>query len=272
MSDPSVDDRSNLDGLPRHEFYNKVKDISSRSFQQYAKDIGAEYYFTDQDYFPESSVKHYLKFFYNIAGLWMDPFFDSYENVLYVDTDIVCNTKENIFDQHTGEISGVLESDIKDDRGKYPYAAWDIKQSSFQTLVSAYEANEVSIEDAMVLPPNNPSRVLCYNTGVLVWSKDARVKAREKWDHWERWFNNGIELKLPAWANNDQFYISAQCVKHDMDMNFLDQTWNDSPHYANPEQLLESNFLHYSGGELKKQMLRRYEQGWFPTIKPEDKT
>ena len=269
LENPESDNRGQLGGMPRSLFYSQMKDVSTKSFSNYAEAIGAEYLFSDQPYF-DDRVDTYLWMLYDIARLWVDPYFDKYDDILYVDTDIIVNTQENIFDYHEGDLSGVLESDIVDDSGKQRYNPWDSNDVKYTNIALTYLKSNVPLAECHVLPPNLPSKVLCYNTGVMVWSKEGRQKAREKFDGWVGWYNNGVELGNPSWLNNDQFYISAQSIKHDLDLNFLDQKWNDSPHYGDRNTLLKSNFLHFSGGNGKEKMMKYFDEGWFPMLKPGD--
>ena len=65
---------------------------------------------------------------------------------------------------------------------------------------------------------------------------------------------------------NDQPYISAQLMKHDFDIETIDQTWNDSPHYATEEEFFQkARFCHYTGGEWKVDMVRHWNDRRYRT-------
>jgi hypothetical protein len=55
-------------------------------------------------------------------------------------------------------------------------------------------------------------------------------------------------------------------MKHDFDVETIDQTWNDSPHYASEEEFFEkAKFCHYTGGEWKVDMVRHWNEKRYKT-------
>jgi len=186
--------------------------------------------------------------------------FDQYDDVLFVDTDIVVNTKEDIFDhtQSGAEVYGVLESDFVTANGG-GYNSWDYKESTYRDFARKFEMHDCPI--VPVMPPNRPSKILIMNTGVVIWTKEARLKARKLFDKWEDWCYTGdFHMSIM----NDQPYISAQLMKHDFDVETIDQSWNDSPHYATEEKFFDiARFCHYTGGEWKVDMVRHWNDRRF---------
>lgn len=253
--DETVNSRGDINSLPRTEFYKQVANASSKSVKAYASSIGVNYKYTESPYF-KYKTKGSEGLLYEVSRLWMDSFFDDYDDVLFLDTDILISKQAgNIFEHHSNDISGVLESEIFTSKGAN-YAPWHTNENKLFSILNTYKKGGVPIHSASVYPPLNPCKILCMNTGVMVWSKSARLKARKEFMNWWDWYEIGVERNNPMWLNNDQFYISAMCVKHDMKINFLGQEWNDSPHYDSKETLLKrANFLHFTGGPWKINML-----------------
>lgn len=257
---PNVDKRGDIGTYKRSDLYLKVADISRKSFEIYADMIGADHIYSDKQV-TTTQTDDSTGILYECLRVIYDPMFDQYDNVLFLDTDIVCNTEENIFDIFEGDVMGVLESDIRTEHGG-GYAAWDDPDKSvYDSYVRKMLAHNVPVVPA--LPPENlPSKITIMNTGVVCWSKEARLKAREVFDDWYEWFTTGPQEHVSVM--NDQPFISGQLFKHDFDVQTIDQSWNDSPHYKTEERFLEkAKFCHYTGGQWKLDLIRHYEENKF---------
>ena len=259
----AVDARGGIQGWDgtRSELYKKVADISRESFQNYAKKIGAKHFYSDE----RVATKGHgcsTSLLHECARVWLDPIFDEYDNLLFADTDIVVNTDENIFDlmESGADVYGALESDFVTASGG-GYNSWDYKESTYNDFCRKFAMHDCPI--VPVMPPNRPSKIMIMNTGVVLWTKEARLRARETFMNWEDWCYSGdFHMSIM----NDQPYISAQLMKHDFDVETIDTTWNDSPHYASEEEFFEkSKFCHYTGGEWKVDMIRHWEEKKYKT-------
>ena len=197
----------------------------------------------------------------------MDPIFDEYDNLLFADTDIVVNTDENIFDlmESGADVYGVLESDFVTASGG-GYNSWDGPGDTYDNFCRKFSLHDCPI--VPVMPPNRPSKITIMNTGVVLWTKEARLRARELFLPWEEWCYTGdFHMSIM----NDQPYISAQLMKHDFDIETIDQTWNDSPHYATEEEFFQkARFCHYTGGEWKVDMVRHWNDRRYNTQREGD--
>ena len=248
-------------GQSRSKIYSECADISRKSFEIYADKIGADYLYSDQAVYTKDEYERDTTVcLFECLRLIYDPIFDEYDNVFFADTDIVVNTDESIFDIHEGDVTGILESDIRTATGG-GYNGWDYKESTYNDQVRKFEHHGIPITPAM--PPNRPSKIQIMNTGVVVWSKQARLRAREVFDDWKEWYFEGPQIHMSLM--NDQPYLSGQFVKHDFDLNLiLDQTWNDSPHYATEDEFFEkAKMCHYTGGEWKVDMINHYHENKF---------
>ncbi len=259
----AVDARGGIKGWDgtRSSLYKDVADISRTSFEEYAKKIGATHIYSDE----RVATKGHgcsTSLLHECARVWLDPMFDQYDNLLFVDTDIVVNTEENIFDvmESGAEVYGVLESDfVTADGGGYN--SWDSNEENYMNFCRKFELHDCPI--VPVMPPNRKSKLMIMNTGVVLWTKEARLRARNEFMNWEDWCYTGdFHMSIM----NDQPYISAQLMKHDFDVETIDTTWNDSPHYATEDEFFENaRFCHYTGGEWKVDMVRHWADRRFKT-------
>ena len=254
------EERGKIKDRVRSELYQECAFLSSQSFQEYADLIGADHYYSDEQVFTKD-IDDPTALLFECLRVIYDPMFDQYDKVLFADTDIVVNTQDNIFDLcDDGDVFGVLESDIITSHGG-GYNSWDIKgHSVYNDFVNKFTLHDIPIIPSM--PPSRPSKITILNTGIVVWSREARLRAREVFMDWKEWLN--AEPKFHMSIMNDQPYISGQLMKHDFDLVTLDQTWNDSPHYATEDEFFEkAKMCHYTGGEWKIDMLRHYEENKF---------
>lgn len=244
----------------REELYRRTADLSAKSFKLYANKIGAEHHYSTKAVFTEGKRGATVPLF-EVLRLIYDPLYDQYDKLLFVDSDIICNTEENIFDLcEDGEVFGVFESDIltAKDGG---YNSWDYNEAAYNKVKAKFERRDIPVV------PNRwgrrPSKITCFNTGVMVWTKEARLKARECFDDWYEYMKDGEAHNEDFWINNDQFYISCQLTKYGFDIKALEQTWNDTPTHWEDDRGYDMNFLHYTGGGNKVVMLEDFEKRKF---------
>lgn len=250
----------------REELYRKSADLSWKSFNIYAKKHGITHHATRNRVFTEGTGHDPHLYLFEVLRLVYDRIYDDFDNVLYVDSDIVCNTEKNIFDLVDGtfDFAGIYESEIVTGKGG-GYNGWDRKESNFIALKNKYERLNIPVIGTK--PPAKPSKVAIFNTGVMLWTKEARLKAREKFDDWFAFYKDGIDNKDMPWVNNDQPYISSQLAKYDFRIKLLNQTWNDTPaHYQRYSDWKDQNFLHYTGGGGKAMMIEHAKKGLFKYI------
>lgn len=268
ITSKEVDKRGGIKGWDgsRSSLYEEVAKISRESFEKYAERIDATHIYSNRRVATEghgcsTSLLH------ECARVWLDPIFDEYDNLLFADTDIVVNTDENIFDlmESGADVYGVLESDFVTASGG-GYNSWDGPGDTYDNFCRKFSLHDCPI--VPVMPPNRPSKITIMNTGVVLWTKEARLRARELFLPWEEWCYTGdFHMSIM----NDQPYISAQLMKHDFDIETIDQTWNDSPHYATEEEFFQkARFCHYTGGEWKVDMVRHWNDRRYRTQREGD--
>jgi len=248
----------------RSELYRRTADLSAKSFQIYADKIGARHHYSTKQVHTAGLTGSTVLLFECMRVVY-DPMYDDYDKVLFVDADIICNTEENIFDETNGyDVTGVFESEILTEKGG-GYNTWDYSDKTKNELITKYERNGIPIVPTK--PPYRPSCVTTFNTGVLVWTKEARLKAREVFDPWQEYMADGDKHGDPFWLNNDQPWLSGQLVKHKFNIQSIDQKWNDTPTHWSDDRGYDMNFLHYTGGGNKVVMLEDYEKNKFKYVK-----
>jgi hypothetical protein len=248
----------------RSELYRRTADLSAKSFQIYADKIGAQHHYSTKQVHTAGITGSTVLLFECMRVVY-DPMYDDYDKVLFVDADIICNTEENIFDETNGhDVTGVFESEIRTEKSG-GYNTWDYSDKIKNELITKYERNGIPIVPTK--PPYRPSCVMTFNTGVLVWTKEARLRARELFDPWQDYMEDGDKHGDPFWLNNDQPWLSGQLIKHGFNIQSIDQTWNDTPTHWPDDRGYDMNFLHYTGGGNKVVMLEDYENNKFKYLK-----
>lgn len=257
-----VNNRGNVGDKNRIELYKEIANVSRMSFEKYAEYHGFEYEFCEEPYITKESDDHNALFFECLRVIY-DESYDQYDKILFLDCDVVCNSYEDIFSVSEAEVYGVYESDIVTE-SKGGYNVWDFHKKDFLEHAEKWEAHGCPIVP-VISKTNRPSRIAILNTGVIVWTRQARIKARECFDDWREWLYGEPKKSLPVML--DQPWINAQLMKYDFDVEGIGQTWNDTPtHYKNPENKFRSNFLHYTGGNGKTLMLEDYAAGNFKIL------
>ena len=243
----------------RAELYKKTSRLSAESFRIYADKIGAHHHYSSKKVFTKG-INGKLVPFFEILRLVYDPMYDNYDKLLFADADVICNTEENIFDEIDDgvDVIGVFESEIVNENGG-AYNAWDYSEGAYKQLKEKYELNNIPL-----VPTESkyrPSLITQFNTGVLVWTKEARLKARECFDSWYDYMNTGSQ---DAYTAADQPFISGQLTKHGFNIKSIDQKWNKTP---KGDRGYDMNFLHYTGGDGKVVMLEDYKKNKFKYLK-----
>jgi len=273
--DDTVDERGDIGGRKRSEVYKEMANISRESFEMYADEIDCEYMYSDEKVFTKDKcVGDSTSLLFECLRVIYDPYFDQFDKVLYADTDIVVNTKENIFEISDAEVYGVLESDIRTD-GKGGYNAWDYNKDVYNDYIEKFNMHDCPVIPSFGIGRSFNSKITIFNTGVLVWTKEARLKARKLFDNWEPWccpirFDVNSKTHHTSICN-DQPFISAQLMKHNFDVESIEQRWNDTPtHWNDPQHWIDtgkSSFLHYTGGGGSQTMIELFHEDKFPIFR-----
>ena len=205
------------------------------AMKKYAKSIGAEYLFEENPNWLRSTFKYDFGNYSPHYGAFKpvyDESFDKYDKIMFVDTDVfpVDGLKENIFDEFTGEIGICTEPE----------------QSRIRTITRGRITHDTDERWGEMLKnmfntqvPRDRYGIIAYNTGVVLYSKEGRVKAREKFQDFKQYVDTVRRMGLDSFYTCDQPYLHAQMFIHNMDVQDMDNGWNSYVHYAkikgNPE-------------------------------------
>ena len=202
----------------------------SRSAKAYAKACGAEYMLSHERYFKHLDPRlDSLRIIY-------DPFFEQYDKILSIDLDILLKTKENIFDIKIGDIAMVHELAIFKTAGGWVQRI--MESPDFERGVIPY-GKKLFGDDWMFpkskLYPKEDYRYM--NGGVQVWSKEGRLKAREKFTSVDHYY---IHTRY-----TEQMYINLQLSQPEFDVTELDWTWNSQATRQWPVNEPKGKFQHF---------------------------
>jgi len=222
------------------EPYPLSLEYSCQFAAEYAEKNEAEYLFQEKSFLPDETEKYWKDglVYHDICRLWKDPLFDNYDYILYLDCDVIAlPNASNIFNLNPKHVAGWTERKPKNSiiTGFHPFGSdhyRDIKKSfaEFNAPLIQSKYKEVS------------TRIL--NSGVLLWSKEARLIAREKFENWKKWYDRP---EYEFWVVLDQIYLSAMFNKYELDVMELDDEWNITPSFFETGIAPEySNFLHFS--------------------------
>ena len=112
---------------PRSELYRRSANLSAKSFRIYSDKIGCDHHYSTKQVYTENFNGSTVLLFECLRVIY-DTMYDKYDKVAFIDSDIICNTEENVFDVCGDyDVSGVLESEIRTavDGG---YNAWDYNE------------------------------------------------------------------------------------------------------------------------------------------------
>jgi lipopolysaccharide biosynthesis glycosyltransferase len=170
------------------------------SAKNYANDIGVQYELSTEITInaPNQNLE--------ACRIFLDPYFDQFDKVLMLDIDTLVNTKENIFNQKIQDIGMIQDGGPGSPQG------------FIRNIISQLEAyGEITFKKSKTFP--NEKRYL--NGGVVLWSKDGRLKARKLWGGMPEIQRYRSTLKM-----NEQPYLNLMINKHNMDITELSNQWN----------------------------------------------
>lgn len=217
------------EGIPKWVF------ISSIKFREYAEKHNATHVMGLDRYVKSTSN------FFEVTRLFRDPYFDQFDNLLYVDCDVIPkNMGANIFDVPFGDVMGWPE-------WRHPELAVKVNWNN----ESAVRQRFADFGAPLVKPKSIDAPYRMINSGVMLWSKEARLKARDRFIDHEKWFHHKNALLDPKWKGSghsshclDQPYFNAMWNKFDFDVTECGPEWNRFPM---KNENFPCNFAHYVG-------------------------
>lgn len=204
-------------------------------FKQYAERHNADHFFMEDRFVNATSN------FFEVLRLYQDPIFDQYDNLLYVDVDVMPkNMDSNIFDLDVKDVAGWPE-------WGHPDVAVSVNWAANSQIKQRFE----DFGSKIVAPTTVPNSIRMINSGVMLWTRESRLKARQVFDDHEKWFHHKNALLDQKWVHTghsshclDQPFINAMWNKFDYDVMELGIEWNRFP---TKSENRPCNFAHYVG-------------------------
>lgn len=192
--------------------------------KEYAKRIGVEYVFELNPTWPkEARVQRKNLGRYNPHYGAFKPIFDlsfnDYDNILFCDTDVVpvdiCN--ENIFEEFNAEI-GICEEWMQPSlRTKHNMGG--INNANDNRWYDVIQKNY-----GFELYRDDVTRPRVFNSGVVLYSKEGREKARQCFKDFKQYCDLMSRSGLPPFYQGDQNYLNAMLPQFDWQL--MDYKWN----------------------------------------------
>ena len=194
------------------------------NMKEYAKRIGAEYIFEENPKFV-TNLGSYSPHYGAFKPVY-DEKFHEYDNVLFADTDVfaVDGLEENIFENFNAEVGICTEPDQPKLRVK---TAGNITSARDEKWAAVVESKwDIKV------PRTSEGLVTVYNSGVVLYSNNGLLKAKEKFVPFKEYVDMIKAEKLFAFYTCDQPYLHAMLEVADMDWVELDNGWNSYIHYT----------------------------------------
>lgn len=201
---------------------------------EYAQSIGVEYQFELNPTWPKdarlqrSNIAGKFKPHYGAFKPIFDTLYDQYDNILFCDTDIIPIGKENIFNEFD----------------KVPSDLWIAEEHMGPSQRSLYKSqfgspdikNDKRWADIVTknygsrIPLDNKGRPRVFNSGVVMYSKKARIQCREKFTPFDRYCSGIAWVKLPGFYESDQNYLHAHMCAF-LNWSVMPYKWNSQMFY-----------------------------------------
>lgn len=211
-------------------------EISIELFKRYAERHGCDYEFTTTLEYCDNP------YFENLKIVYQDKYLE-YNKVLYVDVDVIPeNMDENIFDLDVDEVGLVPE---------YQPEGMDAPPLfSTPNVINTYMRCAKAFGVPVAKPKTANAPYLMMNSGVILWTREGRRKARELFEDWTLWYKSFRNISNQICL--DQPFINGQVTKH-LNYTELELKWNHFPRFRfYPDQVPKDiNFIHYTGGKKK---------------------
>lgn len=199
---------------------------SRNQVKSYAQRIGASSSFSTRFSFAGENRTPYMHngSYFEILRYVYDEKYDEYENILYLDCDILVNPNApNVFDsfRHYKQIAMCLEEPF----GTTAQPWYFSENQYWKDMVRKYSMHGVDIKE-----PHHSFRQ--YNTGVVLMSREWRQDARKKYDDWKNWMTDYEDFHL--FLSNDQPYLNCMIMKYGHGVDNMGSLWNCNPEWYRP--------------------------------------
>ena len=220
--------------------------LSRNAFKKYADECGADYLFSNKKWFDKYPTKS--SEFFEKLRIFFDESFDRYDQVLYVDCDVLPYDKSSyIFDLNHSGIAMMPEKNTPSRNFVPPFV--DFKSThakAIYNLCKAYGQNCGYFDDG---------QIRWYNNGVILTSREMRQHARKNFDPIST-FKQPENKHMFIYC--DEPYIKLMLEKNNIVVTELDECWNLTGAIKDSNVPDNAKFLHFSG-KLKRAMRMYYE-------------
>jgi len=203
--------------------------------KSYADTVGADYRFDhNQNYMGRLSK------YFDIMRPVYDEWFDEYETVLYLDIDIypVAGLKESIFDIEIADMAMCQEPDQPEMREKSTFFINGRMDKVWRQFVKdKWGANP---------PLDSKGRVLVFNTGVVLFSREGRQRIRSHPLTPQEYVSGMLGSGIKTWfyTSNDQPYLHALAHTPEITFTELSPEWNRQVVNKYDKRTPETKFVH----------------------------
>lgn len=189
--------------------------LSCRLFEDYAKRYGADYRF---DVDPEFFKGKYSEYYHALRPIYDDDFL-KYDRVIFIDADVYpkANASDGILTCKVEHIAMVeeLAEEIRADRPKWLNDRNDNRWALVSTGVFGSR-----------LPRKPDGKPRVFNSGVIVYTRDGLIAARERFPSIKLYSAVMRAALLPRFYRLDQNYLGMACFRKGISFNVLEQRWN----------------------------------------------
>lgn len=219
-----------------------------QNMEEYANRIGSEYLFEYNPKFyggPCSLEKKYSA----LRPIYDDMFLE-YDKVMYLDLDVfaVDQCTNNIFEEQI-EYIGICP---EPDQPRLRSIPGIMANGLINTNNDNRWANAVKDKYGTEVNRDSEGRPMVYNSGVVVFTKQGLIQAREKFTQFDQHINYMRSVGLSGFYLSDQTYYQTMMVGSGVDFTILDPKWNSQIHYlrdthpprVNDCRTPETNFVH----------------------------
>lgn len=222
--------------------------ISTDSLKCYADKYNADYIFTRNVKLPGFDAKKRMHTFYNILNIIYNDWYDQYDDIFYVDCDIIADKDaDSIFEIEKSKYIDIIAVPERNIQGASFGPAFTVASSTdAKEFTKQYKKFGVDI-----LLNGKRKQINQYNTGVVLFTKKGRKKFRDSvpYDNWLAW----AEAPRPSVAN-DQPYLNAMWDLYKFNIISLGDEWNMPATWFKYIPCPKSHFYHFSGGSSKPYM------------------
>lgn len=194
------------------------------NMKAYAERIGADYIFKTNPGWAQKycDIPQYYNAF---EPIWNDDYHEKYDKILFADTDVftVEDLSENIFDEDVKEI-GICDEPHKE-------------ESHLTTNSHINTAADEKWNDLMVqrfgteMPRNEKGNLKIFNSGVVLYTKEGREKARKNWVPFKEYITACRMAGCNRFYSIDQNYLHAMLIIGKHDFTQLHNGWNSYVHF-----------------------------------------